>query len=75
MNKHTPTEIDTKFGDDSLFSTCENCNLPIELQGVYDDDCGVRYAKNWAYMTYRQSERSPEVRVGIFNTECLPVLN
>jgi hypothetical protein len=76
MNKHEPTEIhDTlTFGDESLHSYCVHCNKEIVLFGAYDDDRGVVFAKDWAVETFIASTTTPNVRVGKFDKECLPVL-
>jgi hypothetical protein len=76
MSKHEATEItnSTSLGDDSLHSFCSNCNKEITLFGVYDDDRGVVYAKDWAVETFEPSSVYPNVRVGRFDKECFPEL-
>lgn len=76
MSKHEPTEIhDTgSFDNESLHSFCAYCNKEIVLFGVYDDDRGVVFAKDWAIETFVPSAVTPNVMVGRFDKECLPEL-
>jgi hypothetical protein len=77
MSKHEASEINSglSLGDESLYSTCVHCNKAITLFGVYDDDRGVVFSKDWAVETYIPSTSTVgTIMVGKFDKDCLPVL-
>ena len=76
MNTHEATEIEVENnGEVTYISTCANCNQRIELPEYFDEDRGHFTAKNWAVVTWHDSEKTAGVRYARFATECLPELN
>lgn len=75
MNTHEATDITVEgTGEVTYVSTCAGCNRTIVLPEYYDEDRGTFTPKNWAVVTWHNSEKTAGVRYARYDTKCLPEL-